>query len=68
MRFKGEKQDLEYVHSIANKWGYGNLIQFLKEKWALHLMQDGISAEAAALGAEMNKREAKLFSQGYRLP
>lgn len=32
--FPGEKEDIEKVKELGAKWGYGNLINRLKDAWA----------------------------------
>lgn len=49
-RFTGELEDLEIVRRIAKKWGYGNLITFLKTDWSAdHVIRFGIPYDSAIL-------------------
>lgn len=46
-RSDAEKSDLEFVKKIADRWGYGNCIQFLQHEWKDILVNDGIVPAAA---------------------
>lgn len=61
MRFKGEMKKLETVASIASEIGYGNCIQYLRNKWADHLVKGGMGKEAAAIACGMTKAEVKTY-------
>ncbi len=40
MRFHGEVEDLEKAVQIGKQWGYGNVIQALKDAWSKELQSD----------------------------
>lgn len=40
MRFPGEETDITKVIAIAERWGYGNLIDCLKTAWSKKLQAD----------------------------
>lgn len=40
MRFDGETEDLEAAAQIGKKWGYGNVIHWLKDAWSQELQTD----------------------------
>lgn len=67
MRFEGEEEDLIKAKEIADKWGYGNLIAFLRENWADNLVEHGLDPYAAGLGACMDKHQAKIYSKNKHL-
>ncbi len=66
-RFQSEIEDLEIVRKIANKWGHGNCIQYLKHSWAEILHKNGLPKKASALGAGMCKEESKMFEKGFKI-
>ena len=64
MRFDGEIADLDKAVAIADRWGYGNLIAYLREKWADKLLKNGLKDPyAAGLGAWMDKKQAKIYAK-----
>jgi len=40
MRFAGEEEDLSRAVEIAERWGYGNLIDKLQTAWSKKLQSD----------------------------
>jgi len=52
MRFRGELDDLDKLKLIADKWGYGNAISFLKDAWSKKLQDGtGFTKETADMAA-----------------
>jgi hypothetical protein len=52
MLMHGEKESIEKVLEYGQKYGYGNLIGWLKQAWVKLLMADGLSKETAELAAD----------------
>lgn len=68
MRLAGETEKLEVVRRIAHDIGYGNCIQYLRHAWAMFLhKKHGLDLYSAALGAGMDKTEAKAFKKGFNV-
>jgi hypothetical protein len=63
-----EKEALKKVLEIAKKWGYGNVIQFTQEAYAIRMLNEGMDSYQAGLHAGMSKADAEYFAKGYRLP
>lgn len=40
MRFEGEEADLSRTVEVAEKWGYGNVIDWLKTAWSKKMQID----------------------------
>lgn len=51
MIFEGEIQSVKQVIEIADKYGYGNLIAHLKQRWALKLIEEYNFSEEQAIKA-----------------
>ena len=54
MKITGEKEAVLKAISIAEQYGYGNLIAHLQRIWAKKLMNDGIDKEG--VGEATNSR------------
>jgi hypothetical protein len=52
--FPGEREALQYAASLADIYGYGNLIAWLKRAWALKLMAHslGLTYEKAVMATD----------------
>lgn len=64
MRGNGELEDLDVTDKIAQKWGYGNVLQYLQNCWAdLMVKKYHMSKEDAASAARMSKSDTEIYKK-----
>lgn len=52
MRFEGEQEALDIAAKIGSEWGFGNVINHLKNTWSKKLVEDhGFTKDKADAGA-----------------
>lgn len=51
--FRGEKEDIEKVIQLGERWGYGNLIYHLRRAWSERLQKDGLPKDTADMAAQL---------------
>ena len=71
--FRGEKEDINTVVGLGEKWGYGNLIYHLQKAWSDKLRLDGIDRYGADMASglicawcNIDHRTGKKARKGYQ--
>lgn len=61
MRFEGEIEDLETARAIGDRWGYGNVIQYLQQAWDKKTQKSSLS-----FAPKIDKKDRPAFIKAWK--